>query len=550
MEALEQPVGRSLSGRGPQDAGYPAPDHRVEGRVEQRVEELARGAGGRYPEGRGEVREEVVPGQEPDDVGDEAGVEGLVTAENPSDPLGIPREQIRGHLHERIGRGRWQGRRDATLRRGRLRGPRLGVGAAVRVVVAFAQALLQGIKVVSLNAPKQGQGQGSRGCGEGDEHAIRHPGRQTEHHHHGPAAGRRPHPVEPDVDDDLRRALPLPRQRSVEELVGRAEERVAKHGLGPAEEDGGPEAREGDDEQPTQGDDGGLDGQGAREPQPGQGDAGEGCLYHQREQADHRVEEREERHELRAPREGRLRARVEHVVHERLHEGAQADDEGEVAEVGEVVDQPQAGGVALGLDPAPAHGLRGSKPEQRRETEDVQGGHGEEHGGDGHGGRGLPGDQAPDRSAQARGGSDRSHRPFGRVGIEPLVHQGPEPGHEGRAEERGVKVDGHGGQAWGGTAQGPLSREQGGARPHGEGHHARRRQRRHPPGEGEHRQEGEQGGRRRHQGQGGNVELGKEEGVARRLARDLLGDQQANRVDGGPDGRGDEASGPFGHVVA
>ena len=33
-------------------------------------------------------------------------------------------------------------------------------------------------------------------------------------------------------------------------------------------------------------------------------------------------------------------------------------------------------------------------------------------------------------------------------------------------------------------------------------------------------------------------------------ARDLLGEQQANGVDGGPDGRGDEASGPFGHVLA
>ena len=197
------------------------------------------------------------------------------------------------------------------------------------------QALAEGRHVSGVETTGDEQG-GQAGRDDADqEHAL--PGRRDRDlHQHEDGADDGPQLVGADVDDGLRGALSLRGQGRIEELVGRAEERVAEDAVPPARHEDRAQARVNEREPRAQARREGMEGDGAGEAQAAQGAFGGERLHGQGQEREARVEGTEEGDESGAAGEVGRSLDLEDVVDDELGEGGQADEKSEVAEVGKL----------------------------------------------------------------------------------------------------------------------------------------------------------------------------------------------------------------------
>ncbi|WP_437572920.1 pentapeptide repeat-containing protein [Sorangium sp. So ce542] len=420
---------------------------------------------------------------------------------------------------------------------------------------AGAEAALERGDVAPVEPRREEQGD-ARGRGaEADEERQRRVRREREQDHGEAAADRRADAVEAHVDEGLDRPLLVRGQGRVEQLVARPEEGVPEHGLGGADDGGGPEARRDHDGERAREDGGREDADGGGEPEPVEREGGGERLHEEREQADREVEEREEREQLVAVahRVGGLGA--EGHVEERAAHRAEPDEQGEVAQVGALAQGAEAGGagggaggggaggggagVVLGVALGAGRGRAreaGAEEVGRQGGQPAQPGEGEEHGRGVHEVAGAPGEDAADDAAERAAAGDAPHGVAGGVGVEALVDERPEGGDEGRAEDGDVQVEDQGGGAGRAQGEGPLQAEEDGARGAGGGDDARGRELQEGAREQEDRGEREHRAGGHDLGDVGGAEGGEEEGVAGGAAGDLLGDHRAGREGGDEDG--------------
>ena len=268
------------------------------------------------------------------------------------------------------------------------------------------------------------------------------------------------------VDDRLRGALSLQGQGREEKLVRRAEDGVAEDTVPPAGNEHGGEPWV-DERQPRpQAGREGVQSDGPRHAEAVEGELGEEGLHHQGQERQSRIEGAEESDEPLAAGDVGRGFDLEDVVDHELGEGGEADEEGEVAEVGKLsqgqeapprVDQPFLVGRRVLVLP-----LGGAQEPQAGERRQVDEGQAEEHGGNRNAAGAEPGERAGGDASERSAGADPSHERLGRVRIEVLVDERPEAGDEGGAEEGEVDVDDYRGEAGTSRAQPPLAQVQGG----------------------------------------------------------------------------------------
>ena len=234
-----------------------------------------------------------------------------------------------------------------------------------------------------------------------------------------------------------------------------------------------------------------------------------------------RAEQRRSRHEALAC------LCLELEVQQRLGDGAQQDDERDVAQVRV---PPQHGGAQRGgRSRSAGFALARNGAREHAGAEQAEHREHQQRAGERHELRADPRERSTRHAARRRARADAADDPAGRVGIEALVDERPEARHQRAAKGRDVQVDADRGGGGEGQSQDPPRREQDCGESGGGGHHPRRstarehaRQQLGPAQRGDRR-----GGH--HQRQRADLEGGKEERVAHGARGDLVRDQQEGR---------------------